>query len=184
MKIEPTGLDGVSEITMPRFEDERGWLGETWNATQFSEAGLDLRWEQDNESLSLAEGTLRGLHFQIDPSAQAKLVRAVTGRIFSVAVDLRRSSSSFGHWVGCELDAEIGNQMLLTQGFAHGFVTLDANCRVAYKVDRSFDGARARAIAWDDPAIGIDWPVDPAFMLLSDKDKTAPTIAQATDLFA
>lgn len=184
MNVEPTELDGVVELTPPRFEDDRGWFSETWNQQKFAAAGIDLNWVQDNESLSVAVGTVRGIHFQIDPSAQDKLVRAVHGRIFDVAVDLRASSSNFGAWVGRELDSTIGNQLLVPRGFGHGFAALTPDCRIAYKVSSLYDASCDRAVAWNDPQIGIEWPVEAGAAVLSSKDAAAPLLADAPDLFA
>lgn len=184
MKVDETDLPGVVELTPKRFEDDRGWFSETWNAETFAAAGLEFAWVQDNESFSANTGTVRGIHFQIAPGAQEKLVRVVSGRIFDVAVDLRRSSPTFGQWVGLELRADTGNQLLVPKGFGHGFATLTDNCQVAYKVSSVYDGSCDRSIAWDDPDIGIDWPFDTATASLSRKDQHAPRLADAPDLFA
>jgi len=183
MKIEQTELEGVLEITPPRYEDDRGWFSETWNSEKFSAGGVAYEWVQDNESMSVSVGTVRGIHFQIEPCAQDKLVRATHGRIFDVAVDLRSSSPTFGQWVGRELSSDIGNQLLVPKGFGHGFATLTPDCRVAYKVSARYDASCDRGVAWNDPALGIDWPIAPAAAVLSAKDAAAPVIADAPDLF-
>jgi len=183
VKVEPTALDGVIELTPARHGDQRGWFSESWNQATLADAGIRLDWVQDNESYSAATGTLRGLHFQIDPVAQDKLVRVISGRIFDVAVDLRRSSTTFGQWVGVELTAEAGNQLLVPAGFGHGFLTLVPDCHIAYKVTNPYDPATDRAVAWNDPDIGIEWPVDVDSVVLSDKDKAAPALADAAELF-
>jgi len=180
VKVVDTQLPGVVEITPRRFSDQRGWFSETWNSRSFADAGLAFEWVQDNESLSLSAGTVRGIHFQVDPRAQDKLVRAVAGRIFDVAVDLRRSSPTFGRWVGVELDAEVGNQLLVPKGFGHAFATLTTNCRVAYKVTSHHDTTSDRSVAWNDPTIAIDWPIDVAAASLSDKDAIAPLFSESS----
>ncbi len=149
-----------------------------------AEAGLDLRFVQDNESLSARAGTLRGLHYQAPPHAQAKLVRVVRGAIRDVAVDARRGSPTFGQWVAVELAAETGAQLLVPRGFLHGFVTLEDATHVIYKVDGVFHGPSDGSVAWNDPDLGIDWGVDPDMVILSDKDRTAPAFADWTSPFA
>jgi len=184
MEITETSLPGVIEITPPRFGDDRGWFSETWSARRMADAGIDLTWVQDNESVSAEVGTVRGLHFQTEPSAQDKLVRVIHGRILDVAVDLRRSSPTFGEWVGVELTADAGNQLFVPRGFGHGFATLEPNCRVAYKVTDFYAKDCERVVAWNDPALGIDWKIGPATAVLADRDATAPLLADAPDLFA
>ena len=183
MNVIQTELPGVVEIVPARHGDERGWFRETWNRQRMLDHGLDYEWVQDNESLSTAVGTLRGIHFQVAPTVQAKLVRVVAGRIFDVAVDLRRSSPSFGRWVGVELDATRGNQLLVPEGFGHGFVTLEANCHVAYKVSNRYDPDADRCAAWNDPTLAIDWPVAGDAVTMSAKDRQAPRLDDATELF-
>ena len=185
MKVVETPLAGVIEVRPRRIADQRGWFSETWNSRTFAEAGLAFDWVQDNESLSLAAGTVRGIHFQVPPNAQDKLVRSVAGKIFDVAVDLRRSSATFGRWAGVQLDAEIGNQLLIPKGFGHAFATLTDNCRVAYKVTSHYDADTDRCIAWDDSDIGIDWPIDTAAARVSEKDRLAPLLSDVeVQLFA
>ena len=183
MKVEETELDGVLELTPQRFGDERGWFSESWNRNRFSDAGIDFDWVQDNESLSHPVGTVRGIHFQIEPRAQDKLIRVLNGRIFDVAVDLRTSSATFGSWTGRELSSDTGNQLFVPRGFGHGFVTLTPDCHIAYKVTDFYDASCDRAVAWNDPAIGIDWGIDTESVVLSDKDVAAPLLADAPDLF-
>ncbi|MCZ8172523.1 MAG: dTDP-4-dehydrorhamnose 3,5-epimerase [Brevundimonas sp.] len=163
-----------------RFQDSRGWFSETWNQARFAAAGIGFDFCQDNHSLSQAKGTLRGLHFQAPPFAQTKLVRCIRGRIFDVAVDIRRGSPTFGRWTGAELSAENGKQLLIPVGYAHGFVTLERDCEIAYKVDTYYSPECDGGIAWDDPAIGIDWPLDEAHPLLSDKDRALPRLEALT----
>lgn len=177
MEITSTDLDDVKVLKPRRFGDARGFFCETWSAGRMAEAGLGLGFVQDNESLSAKAGTLRGLHYQAPPHAQAKLVRVVRGAIRDVAVDARRGSPTFGKWVAVELTAENGAQLLVPRGFLHGFVTLEDATHVLYKVDGAFDAASDGSVAWDDPDLGIDWAVDPDALTLSDKDRAAPGFA-------
>lgn len=172
-----TILDGVMEITPSRFGDSRGFFSETWNQREFEKLGISLNFVQDNQSRSAAVGTLRGLHFQTSPRAQAKLVRVVQGAIFDVAVDIRKGSPTFGKWVGIELSQEKWNQLLVPVGFAHGFVTLAPDTEVIYKVTDYYSPEHDRSIRFDDPAIGVAWPVNPAGFTLSDKDRNAPFLS-------
>jgi dTDP-4-dehydrorhamnose 3,5-epimerase len=144
---------------------------------------MDLAFVQDNQSLSRPRGTVRGLHFQTAPFAQDKLVRVLRGRIFDVAVDLRRSSPTFGRHVGVELSAENWRQLLVPIGFAHGFCTLEPETEVFYKVTNFYSGANDRGIAFDDPDIGVDWPVATAEAMLSDKDRKLPRLRDVVELF-
>jgi dTDP-4-dehydrorhamnose 3,5-epimerase len=139
--------------------------------------GIDEDFVQDNHSFSAAKGVLRGLHFQTPPTAQDKLVRVTRGSVFDVAVDIRRGSPSFGRWVGLVLSAELWNQIWVPKGFAHGFVTLEPDCEVQYKVTAPYDPACDRGIRYDDPAIGIAWPIGADAVQTSDKDRTAPLLA-------
>ncbi|RUU31324.1 dTDP-4-dehydrorhamnose 3,5-epimerase [Mesorhizobium sp. M6A.T.Ce.TU.016.01.1.1] len=183
LEIRPLGLDGVLEIIPKRFGDTRGFFVETYNAGRFSDAGIDLRFVQDNHSYSAAAGVLRGLHYQLPPRAQDKLLRVIRGRILDVAVDIRRSSKTFGKWVALDISAEKGNQILVPQGFAHGFVTLVPDTEVLYKVTDTYSPEHDRSIRFDDPAIGIEWPSISGGFQLSDKDLKAPTLA-AAEVFA
>ncbi|GAA4039013.1 dTDP-4-dehydrorhamnose 3,5-epimerase [Sphingomonas rosea] len=180
--VIPTALPGVLEIVTPRFGDDRGIFSETWNAAAFAEAGIDTAFVQDNFSRS-AKGVLRGLHYQVEPIAQAKLVRVGRGAIFDVAVDIRRSSPTFGRWTGIELSAARWNQLFVPAGFAHGFIAVEDDTEVQYKVSAPYSAAHDRAIAADDPAIGIDWPLAPSEWSRSAKDVAAPLLAQA-EIFA
>ena len=178
MNVRPTALPDVLEITPRRHGDGRGWFSETWNQRAWTAAtGLDVSWVQDNESFSALVGTVRGVHFQVDPTPQAKLVRVESGRILDVAVDLRRSSATYLMNVTFELSAERGNQLFIPEGFGHGFVTLEPNCLVAYKVSDFYDPATDRAISWRDPALNIDWGSSVDEATLSDKDASAPLLA-------
>ncbi|TJW01947.1 MAG: dTDP-4-dehydrorhamnose 3,5-epimerase [Mesorhizobium sp.] len=182
LEISPLGLDGLLEIIPKRFHDARGYFVEDWNARRFAEAGIDLHFVQDNRSYSAAAGVVRGLHYQLPPRAQDKLVRVVSGRILDVAVDIRRGSQSFGKWIAIELSAEKGNQVLVPKGFAHGFVTVVPDTEVLYKVTDTYSPAHERALRFDDPAIGIEWPALAGGFQLSDKDLEAPVLA-AADVF-
>lgn len=177
MLVEDTALPEVKILTPRRFADARGFFAETWNARTFAEAGIDTRFVQDNHSLSHRVGTIRGLHFQAPPHAQAKLVRCGRGRLFDVAVDIRLGSPRFGAWVGVELSAENGRQLLIPEGFLHGFVTREADTEIVYKCSALFEPSADGAVRYDDPAIGIDWGIEPARAIVSDKDASAPLLA-------
>lgn len=176
--IRPTELPDVLEIFPRRIGDDRGFFSEVWNKAVWRDAGLDLDFVQDNHSAS-AKGVLRGLHYQVEPVAQTKLVRVSRGAIFDVAVDIRRSSPRFGRWVGRTLSASAWNQLLIPAGFAHGFLSLEDGTEVQYKVTAPYSAAHDRALAADDPAIGIEWPMAPEAWVRSAKDQAAPPLAQA-----
>jgi dTDP-4-dehydrorhamnose 3,5-epimerase len=163
-------------INPRRLGDERGWFSETYNARTLAEYGITNHFCQDNQSLSRAPGTLRGLHYQRPPFAQAKLVRCLAGRIFDVAVDIRRGSPTFGRWVGVELSADDGRQLYVPVGYAHAFLTLERDCMVAYKVDAFYSAQSDAGIVWNDPDIGINWPLD-CPPQLSPKDAALPPLA-------
>jgi dTDP-4-dehydrorhamnose 3,5-epimerase len=159
--------------------DDRGYFVETYNQQALLEDGIDLNFVQDNQSLSTELGTLRGLHFQREPYAQDKLVRVVKGRVWDVAVDIRKSSPTYRQWVGAELGAENQLQLLIPVGFAHGFVTLEPNTEVIYKVTAHYDPASDAGIAWDDPDIAVDWKLGSFQPVLSDKDQALPRLSNA-----
>lgn len=161
-----------------RFGDARGWFMETYSEASALAIGIDVRFVQDNQSFSAAEGTVRGLHFQRPPHAQAKLVRCVRGSIMDYAVDLRRGSQTYGQYVSAKLTAEAGEQLFVPVGFAHGFVTLEANVEIAYKVSDIYAPECDGGILWNDPTIGIKWPLPTSGAILSDKDKALPTLAE------
>jgi dTDP-4-dehydrorhamnose 3,5-epimerase len=175
MKAETTALDGVLILTPQRFGDDRGWFAETYNASRMAEAGISTVFVQDNHSMSGAVGTLRGLHYQRPPHAQDKLVRCSRGVVFDVAVDIRRGSATFGKWVGVELSAQNGRQLLVPKGFLHGFVTRVPDTEVQYKCSDIYAPECDGGVRWDDPDIGIDWGLtdDP---VLSAKDQVAPLL--------
>lgn len=173
-------MDSVSNPVMlihpRRFGDDRGWFTETYNRDTLAQLGIKCAFVQDNHSLSKPIFTLRGLHFQIPPYAQDKLVRCIRGRIFDVAVDLRKGSPSYGQWVGAELSAENGHQLFIPIGFAHGFLTLEADCEVIYKCSSTYAPDADGGIAWD--SVGIAWPLGGQTTLtLSEKDRALPGLA-------
>jgi dTDP-4-dehydrorhamnose 3,5-epimerase len=174
MEISPTLLSGVFLLQPRRFGDARGWFSETWSQARFDAAGLNHRFVQDNQSFSAKAGTVRGLHYQRPPHAQAKLVRVLRGRIFDVAVDVRQGSPTYGRWTGHELSADNGHQLLIPAGFLHGFATLEANCDVAYKVTDIYAPDCDGGIRWDDPDLAIDWHLGGLGPVLSEKDAAAP----------
>lgn len=173
-EFRKTALDGVIEIVPKRFGDDRGFFSEVYNRDVWQANGIEVDFVQDNHSLSRQTGVLRGLHFQTPPFAQAKLVRVAQGRVFDVAVDIRSGSPRRCQWVGVELTAEKGNQLFVPAGFAHGFVTLTPDTHFLYKVSALYSRECDRSIRFDDPAIGVDWPVDAGSLILSDKDANAP----------
>jgi dTDP-4-dehydrorhamnose 3,5-epimerase len=194
VQVEHLAIDGPLLITPRVFGDARGFFYESWNQRSFAEAlGLSVEqapdFRQDNHSQS-SRGVLRGLHYQLEPEPQGKLVRCVSGEVFDVAVDLRRSSVSFGQWVAARLSAENHRQLWVPVGFAHGFLTLSDSAEVLYKASGFWSKSTERSLHWDDPSIAIDWPLEllnGGEPLLADKDASAPTLDAATaagDLFA
>ncbi len=184
MKLLPTKLPGVVVIEPTVFSDDRGWFFESFNEARFTAALAELglpaarRFVQDNHSCSKA-GVLRGLHYQLPPHAQGKLVRVVQGAAFDVAVDLRAGSPTFGHWVGVELNADNQRQLWIPEGFAHAFLALQEDTHFLYKTTDVYAKACERSIRWDDPAIGITWPLVQGAPLVAPKDAAAPLLAQA-----
>jgi dTDP-4-dehydrorhamnose 3,5-epimerase len=166
-----------------RHGDPRGWFSEVWRRDQWEVAGGKADFVQENQSFSRQQGTVRGLHFQRPPFAQAKLVRVVSGRVFDVAVDLKRSSPTFGQSVAVELTAEGGEQLFIPAGFAHGFCKLEPDTSVAYKVDAYYNAAHDRGVRWNDPTFNIAWPVNEQDAALSEKDKILPLFADLKDFF-
>ena len=179
----PLAIPEVLELRPRKFGDDRGFFSETWSEQSFEELGLSLGFVQDNHSFSAKRGVLRGLHYQVAPAEQAKLVRVTRGSIFDVAVDLRASSPSFRRWVGLTVSADQWNQILIPAGFAHGFVTLEDDTEVQYKVTAPYRPDLERGLRWDDPQIGIDWPVEPQSIALSPKDADAPFFSGETEVF-
>uniref|UniRef100_A0A9E7ZJP4 dTDP-4-dehydrorhamnose 3,5-epimerase n=1 Tax=Bosea sp. NBC_00436 TaxID=2969620 RepID=A0A9E7ZJP4_9HYPH len=183
LSVEETAIPAVKIVTPKKFGDHRGFFSETWSRRAFAEAGLDLDFVQDNQSLSAPVGTLRGLHFQSPPFAQDKLVRVTRGRILDVAVDIRASSPSFGKHVAVELSVENWKQLLVPVGFAHGFVTLEPDTEVIYKVTAPYAPENDHGLAFDDPALGIDWRLPLSGLTLSDKDRKHPRLAEMLRYF-
>ncbi len=179
MKVTETKLKGVYLIEPQVFGDERGWFMESWSKQKFEGAGISVEFVQDNHSFSADKGTLRGLHYQIEPMAQAKLLRCTSGAIFDVAVDIRKGSPNYKKWVGVELSAENKRQLFIPRGFAHGFLTLTDNVEVQYKADNFYAPHYDGNIRWDDPDIDIDWPFDPT--ILSEKDMNAPLLKERVE---
>ncbi|WP_135506642.1 dTDP-4-dehydrorhamnose 3,5-epimerase [Roseovarius aestuariivivens] len=177
MQVEDTPLDGVKLITPPRFGDHRGFFSESYSRAKLADAGIDIEFVQDNHSLSSTQGTVRGLHFQAPPHAQDKLVRCGKGSLFDVAVDIRKGSPTYGQWVGYELSFDNGRQLLVPAGFAHGFMTLMPDTEIIYKCSDYYAPETEGALRWDDPDIGIEWPLSGITPVISDKDAAAPGIA-------
>lgn len=182
MKTTETPLDGVLVIEPDVFGDHRGWFTETYNEAKYIEAGIDINFVQDNHSFSASKGTLRGLHYQLSPKAQTKLVRCTKGIIYDVAVDIRKGSPTFGQWFGLELSADNKKQLLVPKGFAHGFMTLTEDVEVQYKVDEIYSPEHDRGIIWNDPRINIEWPID-IKPILSGKDEGAPKLEETENNF-
>ena len=182
LEVKSLELDGVFEITPKRIGDGRGFFSETYNSSRFAEAGIDIAFVQDNHSFSAKAGTVRGLHYQLPPCAQDKLVRVVRGAIIDVVVDIRRSSPTFGRWLSLEVSAEKWNQVLVPKGYAHGFITLADDTEVIYKVSELYSQAHDRSLRFDDPDLSINWPMAASQISLSEKDRTAPYLA-AAELF-
>lgn len=183
MIVSDTNFAGVKLLEPPRFGDARGFFSEIYNQGRFAEAGIPTVFVQDNHSLSRPTGTVRGLHFQVEPFAQAKLIRVARGRIFDVVVDLRRASPTFGRHLAVELDAANGRQLFVPAGFAHGFCTLEPDTEITYKVSAYYSREHDRCLYWADPALEIEWPVDPDAATVSEKDATAPRLADLGSVF-
>lgn len=178
MHIESLAIADIRILRPKKFGDHRGFFSETYNEKALSEAGIDIDFVQDNHSLSAEKGTVRGLHFQTPPFAQDKLVRVVRGAIFDVAVDLRPGSPTFGQHASAVIDAEQWNQILVPIGFAHGFMTIENDTEVIYKVSNFYAPSHDRGILWNDPELGIDWPLEEGEAILSDKDRLQPRLSE------
>jgi dTDP-4-dehydrorhamnose 3,5-epimerase len=174
MFIQNTTLPEIRLITPKRFSDERGFFSETWNERSFRRDVADVTFCQDNQSFSAKRGTVRGLHFQKSPFAQGKLVRVVRGSIYDLAVDIRPSSSTFGQHIAVTLSAEDGGQLWIPPGFLHGFCTLENDTEVFYKVTAYYSAEHDAGVLWNDEALSIDWPIDPATAIVSEKDRRLP----------
>ena len=183
MDVVSLAIPDVKVLRPKKFGDHRGFFSETYNKRSLQAAGIELDFVQDNHSLSVERGVLRGLHFQIAPFAQDKLVRVVRGRILDVAVDLRRGSRTFGKHVTAEISAAEWNQILVPIGFAHGLLTLEPNTEVLYKVTNYYSPEHDKGLLWNDPALGIAWPIAASEVILSDKDKKQPRLADLPAYF-
>jgi len=183
MKIEALNIPEVKLITPPKFGDSRGFFSETWSAAKLSARGFNESFVQDNQSLSAQVGTIRGLHCQVAPSVQGKLVRVIKGAIWDVAVDIRHGSPTFGQYAAAVLSEENWAQLWIPGGFLHGFCTLEPDTEVSYKVTGDYDRAAERAVIWNDPDLALPWPVAPGAALLSDKDKVLPRLAECEPWF-
>lgn len=177
MEVDATNIPGVLLLKPRYFHDARGHFIETYSVRAAHAAGLDAEFIQDNQALSRKRGTVRALHFQVPPKAQAKLVRVLRGSAYDVAVDLRAGSPAYGRWVAVTLTAQGGEQLFVPRGFAHGYCTLEDNTEVAYKVDDYYAPECEQGLAWDDPILAIGWLVSPADAVLSDKDRKLPRFA-------
>ena len=183
MQVTPLSIPDVKLLAPARHGDDRGFFSETWSRRTYEAKGVDAAWVQDNHAWSRDRGVLRGLHFQIGAAAQTKLVRVTRGSVFDVAVDLRRSSPTYGRFVTAVLSARDWNQLLVPKGFAHGYVTLEPDTEFLYKVDAFYSPENDRGILWNDPTLAIPWPVGPAEVQLSGKDKVLPAFADLPAYF-
>lgn len=174
LSVERLAIPDVLLLTPRKFEDSRGYFMETFRASAFKDIGLDMAFVQDNQSRSREAGTVRGLHFQVPPAAQAKLVRVLRGSILDVAVDLRRGSATYGRWVGATLTSASGQSLFVPRGFAHGFCTLEPDTEVSYKCDAYYSPTHDGGIHFADPTIGVEWPVPADRAVVSEKDARLP----------
>lgn len=184
MKIEKLAIPEVILVTPPRFQDNRGFFSETYNAQRLKEAGINYAFVQDNQSLSVQKGVVRGLHCQLGPYEQGKLVRCTQGAIWDVAVDARTGSPTYGKWVAAELSEENWSQLWIPPGFLHGFCTLTDNVMVQYKCTNLYDKASERAVIWNCKEIGIEWPMNEKDAVLSEKDAQNPSFSAAKGWFS
>ena len=183
MQITPLAIAEVYLITPRRFRDARGYFSETYRRDHLKEAGIDVDFVQDNESLSACSGTIRGLHYQAPPYAQAKLVRVIAGKVLDVAVDIRTGSPTYGQFVTTTLSAENGEQLFIPEGFAHGFCSMSDNTILAYKVSANYSKAHDQGVLWNDPDLAIPWPVGSADAVLSEKDAALPRLTDISSPF-
>ena len=181
--VAAEGLPAVRVITPRRHHDARGFLSEVWREDALTEAGIAVRFVQENHAASRATGTIRGLHFQIGDAAQAKLVRCPRGSVFDVVVDIRHGSPTFGRHTSIVISAKNWKQLYVPEGFAHGYCTLEPDTEVMYKVTAYYDPASERGLAWDDPEIGIAWPVSADRAVLTERDRTFPGLAGLPNFF-
>lgn len=182
-QLERLAIADIVKIVPTRHGDDRGYFSEVFKDAWFRENVADVAFVQDNQSLSTAKGTIRGLHFQLAPFAQGKLVQCIRGSVFDVAVDIRTGSPTFGHWAGAELSGGNGAQLWIPTGFAHGFVTLEPHTIVHYKVTAPYSAQHDRGLRWNDPVIGIAWPAEAAEVVLSEKDAAQPSLADLPPSF-
>ena len=183
LDIHALPLDGIKLIRSIRISDTRGYFAATYVRSDFVAAGIDNEFIQDNQSRSFAAGTVRGLHFQVPPFAQTKLVRVLQGRIFVVVIDLRRSSPTYGEHLTIELSDAAGDQLLIPAGFAHGFCTLEPNTTIFYKVDEVYSADHDRGIYWADASLGIEWPIGESEAIVSEKDRGLPRFSDLPAYF-
>lgn len=183
MEIRSFELDGPLEIVPRKISDERGYFSEIVRLDKLHPHLGHVEFVQDNQSLSIHSGTIRGIHFQSEPFAQGKLVRCLSGSVFDVAVDLRRKSPDYGRWVAVRLTADLNNQLWVPVGFGHAFCTLEPNCVISYRVTNYYSAAHDNGVRWDDPAIGIDWPSIADPKTLSSKDRSQPDLTDLPDYF-
>lgn len=184
MEFRTFDIEGPFELTPGKFEDERGYFSETFRLQPFAERAGPVEFVQDNQSLSVRAGTIRGIHFQTEPHAQGKLVRCAAGSVLDVAVDLRRDSPTYGKWISVILSAEKINQLWIPVGFGHAFCTLEPNSVITYRVTHYYSPEHDKGVAWSDPDIGVAWPdvADPD--TLSGKDRVQPALADLPPLFS
>ncbi len=183
MKVEALAVPEVIRLEPPRMGDSRGWFSEVFNADRMAAVGIDGPFVQDNQSFSAAIGTLRGLHCQIGANVQGKLVRVLRGAIWDVAVDVRHGSPTFAQHAAAVLSAEHGAQLWIPRGFLHGFVTLEPDTEVLYKVTAPYDRAAERGVTWNDPDLALPWPIDADAVALSDKDLRLPRLSECEEWF-
>jgi dTDP-4-dehydrorhamnose 3,5-epimerase len=181
MIVERLAIPEVILLIPQRFSDPRGFFSETWNEARFTDAGIPGPFVQDNHALSTERGVVRGLHIQIAPNAQGKLIRAVRGAVWDVAVDVRPGSPTYGNHVAAVLSAENWQQLWIPTGFLHGYCTLEPDSEVIYKVTAPWDRQAERGVIWNDPDLAVPWPIDPAEALLSDKDQVLPRLSECSE---
>lgn len=184
MQVTPTPISDLVVLSAKRFCDDRGWFSEVWSRPTLAARGFALDFVQDNHSYSAAAGTLRGLHYQAPPRAQDKLVRCTAGAVWDIAVDVRPDSATYGQHFGIELSARNGLQLLIPKGFLHGFVTRTPDAELMYKCSDIYSQAHDGAVRFDDPDLAIDWGIDPARVVLSEKDRSAPLLRDWLNPFA
>ena len=177
MQVERLAIPEVMLLTPKRHGDERGWLSEVYSRKAMAEAGLECEFVQDNQAYSPRRGTMRGIHLQVPPKPVAKLVRAIRGAIFDVAVDVRAGSPTFGRWVAAELTADNGRMLFVPRGFGHAYCTLTDDAEVLYKLDGYYAPECERGLLWNDPAIGIDWPIADDQMTINARDRDFPPLS-------